>query len=75
MARSDLFGDATKNAKYIFALEDEMRLRGHVVKIITTSKTKALNRLKIQILNDVMKRCEVWMVGSYFLNSSIPLTQ
>jgi hypothetical protein len=55
LARSELFGDPTENAKYIFALEDELRLRGHVVKIITTSKQKALNRLKIQILNDEMK--------------------
>ena len=34
----------------IFALDDELTPCGHVIKI--TTKTKALNILKIQVLND-----------------------
>ena len=49
LARQDLFGDASKNAKLIFALEDELKLCGHVVKVIMTLKAKALTRMKLQM--------------------------
>ena len=53
LARSNLFGDARENAKLVFALEDEMKNHGRAVKIVTTSKVKALNRLKIIMTSKV----------------------
>jgi len=55
-SRLDIFGTPEVNAKYVAALQDELRLRQNVVKVVTTDRATAITKLQMMVLADEVAR-------------------
>ena len=56
LAREEIFGRPTVNAQYIWALQDELRLRGHFIEVLTISRKKALGKLMVNVVTEENRR-------------------
>jgi hypothetical protein len=50
LAREEIFGHPSVNAQYIWALQDELRLRGHFIEVLTISRKKAMGKLMVNVV-------------------------
>ena len=55
-SRLQIFGSPEVNAKYFAALQDELRLRQNVVKVVTTDRDTAIAKLQMMVLADEVAR-------------------
>jgi hypothetical protein len=55
-SRLDIFGTPELNAKYVGALQEELRLRQNVVKVVTTDRAAAITKLQMMVLADEVAR-------------------
>ena len=58
LAREETFGHINVNAQYIWALQDELRKRGHFIEVLTISCKKALSKLMPNVLVEENCKCK-----------------
>jgi len=55
-AKLEIFGSPPINAKYLFALREELSLRGHHVEVLTATRAEAIRRMQLVVIADEVQR-------------------